>query len=196
MKLKKIASLMLAGIMAVSMLAGCKGGSTSNDENKDDNTEVTTGSVILDALKVAQNGNDAQIKFELSTDVADVINKKLEGAKIAEGEDSMETELETKLIEGGSSKNQSFNSGALNDATVGTRYSVILKRYESVTEEKAAFDFASFVNDTAETLKASDDTNDVTYTYSGDVAVVSFTDTNGKVFYYIGALIETVCEKA
>ena len=32
MKLKKIASLMLAGIMAVSMLAGCKSGSTTSEE--------------------------------------------------------------------------------------------------------------------------------------------------------------------
>ena len=33
MKLKKIASLMLAGIMAVSMLAGCKSGTTTPDDN-------------------------------------------------------------------------------------------------------------------------------------------------------------------
>ena len=32
MKLKKIASLLLAGIMAVSMLAGCKTGTTPHDE--------------------------------------------------------------------------------------------------------------------------------------------------------------------
>ncbi len=35
MKLKKIASLMLAGIMAVSMLAGCKSGTTTDDGNTD-----------------------------------------------------------------------------------------------------------------------------------------------------------------
>ena len=34
MKLKKIASLMLAGIMAVSMLAGCKSGENTNDNEK------------------------------------------------------------------------------------------------------------------------------------------------------------------
>ena len=39
MKLKKIASLMLAGIMAVSMLAGCKDGASSN--TPDDDTVVT-----------------------------------------------------------------------------------------------------------------------------------------------------------
>ena len=35
MKLKKIASLMLAGIMAVSMLAGCKSDTTTDDGNTD-----------------------------------------------------------------------------------------------------------------------------------------------------------------
>ena len=39
MKLKKIASLMLAGIMAVSMLAGCKDGASSS--TSDDDTVVT-----------------------------------------------------------------------------------------------------------------------------------------------------------
>ena len=37
MKLKKIASLMLAGVMAVSMLAGCSGKGTGNDNNGQEN---------------------------------------------------------------------------------------------------------------------------------------------------------------
>ena len=47
MKLKKIASLMLAGVMAVSMLAGCSNGTKPDDDKKDPvvNTGLT-GSVI------------------------------------------------------------------------------------------------------------------------------------------------------
>ena len=41
MKLKKIASLMLAGIMAVSMLAGCNGGTTPNDDSSSSETPAT-----------------------------------------------------------------------------------------------------------------------------------------------------------
>ena len=37
MKLKKIASLMLAGVMAVSMLAGCNNGSDGNSGNNGNN---------------------------------------------------------------------------------------------------------------------------------------------------------------
>ena len=42
MKLKKIASLALAGIMAVSMLAGCSGSSSSNSTEEPDVTPVVT----------------------------------------------------------------------------------------------------------------------------------------------------------
>ena len=55
MKLKKIASLMLAGIMAVSMLAGCKTGTTTDDEKNP--TTPATPSVVTyanDALNAAQ----------------------------------------------------------------------------------------------------------------------------------------------
>ena len=43
MKLKKIASLALAGIMAVSMLAGCKDGGNSNSGSSSENTNTATG---------------------------------------------------------------------------------------------------------------------------------------------------------
>ena len=43
MKLKKIASLALAGIMAVSMLAGCKDGGNGNSGSSSENTNTTSG---------------------------------------------------------------------------------------------------------------------------------------------------------
>ena len=43
MKLKKIASLMLAGIMAVSMLAGCKSGTPDPDDNGGASSNTTSG---------------------------------------------------------------------------------------------------------------------------------------------------------
>ena len=47
MKLKKIASLALAGIMAVSMLAGCSGSSSSNSTEEPDVTPVTGAAAIV-----------------------------------------------------------------------------------------------------------------------------------------------------
>ena len=58
MKLKKIASLALAGIMAVSMLAGCKDGSSQEDPSSSSQVPTTTNVVTYanDALTGAQKG--------------------------------------------------------------------------------------------------------------------------------------------
>ena len=52
MKLKKIASLMLAGIMAVSMLAGCKGNTINEQPNEQPEEPTTSGysAVFEDAM--------------------------------------------------------------------------------------------------------------------------------------------------
>ena len=59
MKLKKIASLALAGIMAVSMLAGCKdGGNGNNGSSSSENTNTTsnvTESVLAKSSKAVNN---------------------------------------------------------------------------------------------------------------------------------------------
>ena len=63
MKLKKIASLMLAGVMAVSMLAGCSGKGT--DDKNDGNTEVKP--TPSNAVTVMNDAQDA-VKFEANPD--------------------------------------------------------------------------------------------------------------------------------
>ena len=50
MKLKKIASLALAGIMAVSMLAGCKDGGNGNSGSSSSETTNTTSNVTASVL--------------------------------------------------------------------------------------------------------------------------------------------------
>ena len=54
MKLKKIASLALAGIMAVSMLAGCKDGGNSNSGSSSENTNTTSGYSAMLGQKAAE----------------------------------------------------------------------------------------------------------------------------------------------
>ena len=53
MKLKKIASLMLAGVMAVSMLSACGEGSGNGNGNEDENKPVET---VSNAVTYANNG--------------------------------------------------------------------------------------------------------------------------------------------
>ena len=58
MKLKKIASLALAGIMAVSMLAGCKDGSSQEEPSSSSQVPAATNVVTYanDALSSAEKG--------------------------------------------------------------------------------------------------------------------------------------------
>ncbi|OUP25832.1 hypothetical protein [Faecalibacterium sp. An192] len=76
MKLKKIASLALAGVMAVSMLAGCNNGSSSNGGNG--NTEVVTSSIV-DAVNKGQSvANDVKITFTADSDLDSALKRAAE----------------------------------------------------------------------------------------------------------------------
>ena len=71
MKLKKIASLALAGVMAVSMLAGCKGTDGSNNSSS-----TTTAASIIDAVNNGQDGaNKVKVAFTADSKLEDAAKK-------------------------------------------------------------------------------------------------------------------------
>ena len=62
MKLKKIASLALAGVMAVSMLAGCSGKGNAGNDNNGGSTSTATS--IVEAVNKGQSAkNDVKVTF-------------------------------------------------------------------------------------------------------------------------------------
>ena len=69
MKLKKIASLMLAGIMAVSMLAACGEGNTINDDpsSSEDNSQATSVSATL--YGKFSDATQSKLKYADDTDL-------------------------------------------------------------------------------------------------------------------------------
>ena len=67
MKLKKIASLALAGVMAVSMLAGCSGKGTTDPENPDDPIVVPETGIVAEVNNGQDQDNDAKITFTSSS---------------------------------------------------------------------------------------------------------------------------------
>ena len=70
MKLKKIASLMLAGVMAVSMLAGCSNGNNGGNDDNGGNTVVPPStSSIVSALNNGQDANN-KVKVTFSNDAS------------------------------------------------------------------------------------------------------------------------------
>ena len=64
MKLKKIASLMLAGIMAVSMLAACGEGKGNSSSSSSSSQPTTTGVVaaVENAIKAKNSGLTVSVK--------------------------------------------------------------------------------------------------------------------------------------
>ena len=68
MKLKKIASLMLAGVMAVSMLAGCNTTSTDPEQPTDPETPTATGYSDVLAENLSDDAKKDYIAFEDNAD--------------------------------------------------------------------------------------------------------------------------------
>ena len=72
MKLKKIASLMLAGVMAVSMLAGCKGSANSGEE---ENPVVPTTGIVADANGVLTDTEKEIFSYVGSTNLDTILKE-------------------------------------------------------------------------------------------------------------------------
>ena len=83
MKLKKIASLALAGVMAVSMLAGCSNGSNGGNANNDDGgnggTVVPATSAVVNAVNNGQSAaNDVKVEFTANSELDATLAKAVE----------------------------------------------------------------------------------------------------------------------
>ena len=122
MKLKKIASLMLAGIMAVSMLAGCKSGTTTDDEknpvvpvasNAVKYVEDALDSDWKDMITVSTSSDlDSWVK-DFGTNASKVTANKISYAYITTtlktNDDDLTKDIGTKLKEQGLIVSDDFN---------------------------------------------------------------------------------------
>ena len=72
MKLKKIASLMLAGVMAVSMLAGCSNGTKPEDDKKD--PAVNTG-LTGNVIAALDEDTTKNVEFKADSNLETVLKK-------------------------------------------------------------------------------------------------------------------------
>ena len=68
MKLKKIASLMLAGVMAVSMLAGCQNANVDPEQPTDPETPTATGYSVEMASNLSDSAKKDYVAFEDNAD--------------------------------------------------------------------------------------------------------------------------------
>lgn len=207
MKLNKIASLALAGVMAASMLAGC--GNT--ESNTDKGGVVSTGtSSVVSAVNDGQSAtNDVKVTFAADS----VLDKALKAAVEAYGDTVDEGTLATAVAN--MTGVQYINVNDLwgeNEIAPGdhatfkdgdSQTALFAFQLNSVNKD-AALNATSNALDQAiaklvDTTKAD---NQVAgskywnYSYKGSISMISVERANGSVTYYVvGTVTQTATEK-
>ena len=215
MKLKKIASLMLAGVMAVSMLAGCN--SAPVDDNTDDNNgNVVTPTSIVTAVNDGQSATN-RVKIDFTADAA--LDSALTKAVKSIGDRWDSTGLNVELVRLTGNDlidNQMFYTGDTNTnfgTTVNPNNDPWKNIDGTVIEGMAAMPLMNVMSDKAAAEKAAakiinevvaelDDTTYVEgtngtvagekycdFSYTGTVSMVSSVENDGTVNYYFAFVI-------
>ena len=213
MKLKKIASLMLAGVMAVSMLAGCDVEKV-DDNQGDDNQGVVQTSPIVSAV------NDAQEKIDFTSDNALTNALKMAVAEVGANGGNVESNIEryVKHATGSKYDDELYTEGGSNgdvktvvkvayvgSETAWTENAVVANIANNVKGEVADLVDTTFVaydpdyswigHRPGHVVVRPNDATQVgeeyrNYTYTGTVSdLVSVTSMNGTTNYYVAYTI-------
>ena len=213
MKLKKIASLMLAGVMAVSMLAGCNGAPV-DDNTGDNNGNVVTPTSIVTAVNNGQSATN-RVKIDFTADAA--LDSALTKAVKSIGDRWDSTGLNVELVRlTGNDRigNQTFYTGDANTnfgTTVDPNNDPWKNIDGTVIEGMAAMPLMNVMSDKAAAEKAAAkiinevvaELDDTTYaegvtvsgdkycdfSYTGTVSMVSSVENDGTVNYYFAFVI-------
>lgn len=224
MKLKKIASLALAGIMAVSVLAGCSNNGDANS-GSDDNTVITPSTTpVVDAVNKGQDvTNDVKITFTVDSKLDAALQK----AVSVYGTDSTTDELKDAIynmtgLESVSAEEDGvkavyrdangFCNNALKysdpgvyDELNGKVYTIFeveeITSADALSEEAALNIVAEKANNLIAGLaKTSHEVKTgekyYSYGYDGNISMVSVTTIAGTTTYYVAYVVnQTVTEK-
>ena len=213
MKLKKIASLMLAGIMAVSMLAGCNGGNAIDDNKDDEKTNVATG--IVGAVEGAIKLKNSKLVISVKENqvMSDALQKKVfdENTANAIKADADDSEVLGVLnavfpvtdTNGGSKITASDNFTGSNYVSLDDAQKTAGKKYYAYTvitsDEHYGFDFNTYAaNVIAEALAdlgnsfrpSGDNSNAVDGSYTMYLCRVDDKDSSEKDVPFLVAVIE------
>ena len=158
MKLKKIASLMLAGVMAVSMLAGCKGSANSGEE---ENPVVPTTGIVADANGVLTDDQKEIFSYVGSTNLDNILKEIAADIKNLSDDDiskayttftpEQDKELNGKLqdkLEGLKAAGGKFTNAPANgkSQSYGWVYTISGKMTQTEAVEATAKYFASYMS--------------------------------------------------
>ena len=191
MKLKKIASLALAGIMAVSMLAGCKDGTSDNGGNGnggDITPTSTTASVLRENLDGEARRNveavsNSELDAALKSAVADYCNDLTINEVVGEYQliDFRNWELAKAVISDMDAKNSIDALGkGIEEDTVAVEVFAIDK---SVSDNYVLKMLAERINDFCDDTHLVDksDSQEYDYDYEISASIVSVDDNDSTV---------------
>ena len=219
MKLKKIASLALAGVMAVSMLAGCKGTDGSNNSSS-----TTTAASIIDAVNNGQDGaNKVKVAFTADSKLEDAAKKAVAAhgdsfainkseiadyAAIVATKDDVDDFYKntanggqpTNPVPKDGEKNVYFNVVSLGSSAASTTF---LMNYAAslIDADVAKLDDTTLVtkDEATGTWSGSQTMDDDTYydfSYTGTACLFSAPNSDGSTDYYMAYTItQTVAKK-
>ena len=214
MKLKKIASLMLAGIMAVSMLAGCKSGTTTDDEknpvvpvasNAVKYVEDALDSDWKDMITVSTSSDlDSWVK-DFGTNASKVTAKKIFDAYIAPTlktyDEALTNDIGTKLKEQGLIVSDDFNEMPENykSQSFGWIYLVSGQLDEKAAVEAVVDNIADWGTATARVVdKIIDGTTVYNCDYDVNVSTLKVTNDSltGETAWVVGIVMTQNVTKA
>ena len=213
MKLKKIASLALAGVMAVSMLAGCSTGTGNGD-----NSGVTVGAgatSVVGAVNDGQSsGNDVKITFTSDAKLENALKVAVEmyGDTTAMQQNLWETVCKLTGIDpvenftdlwGKNPAGHDFATAVADDDNKSRTYLAVAAL--PATSEEAALKMVAdamdemvgeLVNTTYVEGTTGSEATYFNYDYKGSVVMISAETSNGVTFWYVaGTITQTVDAK-
>ena len=194
MKLKKIASLMLAGIMAVSMLAGCKSDTTTDDGNTDVKpVDSSFAAKINDEL---DDNQKAIVTFKADSTLESALNKAAGMIDVAE----LKVNAAGWLANGNVLKSftemvdadgNSFTT-VFEDNDEDQTGAAILVVPGNLTEKGMTEAVVDVLDDQIKTGVLPNGYNGAKYykyTYEGKIAVVKVDSNDGKVSAYVVGIV-------
>ena len=221
MKLKKIASLMLAGVMAVSMLAGCSGKSNGGDNDNGGNTvvEPSTSSIVTAFNNGQDEDNKVKVTFSSNASLDAALKKAVENSGdytqgVTEtiedllGEDwgSLFTYSGNNLLgpddffdEGDSASTGLKDKKAVTAFGVRIGYSNIFWSEENFVDS-AVRELNEYINEFLDATTKNDGLAQgekyYDFSYTGNVSMVSSQQEGGNTVYYIAYTItQTAAEQ-
>ena len=210
MKLKKIASLMLAGIMAVSMLAGCKSGSTNNgNAGSSSSTPASTGIVasVEGALKTYAPDEKVTVKTnDMLGSKMDAVAKKYTYDALKNDPTTAKAQIENALKEVFDTTPTEVTSdfatvlswGGLSATNVGPYYAYVTVPVEKVygisAQDYAAVIVANMIGELVDEKTVSN--VDYNMSYILYVDMVDMQKNDGTTVPCMVAVMETSAKKA